>query len=126
MKVTLHRTNAVSDGALVQISNTNVAEPFSGGVLGGVATNCRTVEMQDTPESPVETVVVCEVVIDGACQATLSGSAPAEGGYLYADGARVSLTVSGERIGRLLPRGWSDLTPYSDGELVTCLICGVS
>ena len=125
MKVTLHRTSEVTNGSLVQINNSNVAEPLAGGALSGVATNCRTVEIQETPESPVETVAVCEVVLEGACQALLSGSAPAEGGYIYADGARVSLTASGQRIGRLIPRGWSSVTPYVDGELVTCFICGV-
>jgi len=126
MKVTLKRVAGLSNGQLVQLNASNVAEPLSSGNLLGVAENCRTVDVQETPESPIETLDVCEVVIDGACQAILSGSAPAVGGHIYASGDRVTITASGEKIGRLIPRGWSDTTAFTDGESVTIFICGVS
>lgn len=126
MKVTLKRVADLSDGQLVQLNELNIAEPLSSGTILGVAENCRTISGQETPESPVETFDVCEVVIDGACQAILSGSAPATGGLIYASGASVTITASNEKIGRLLPRGWSDTAAFMDGELVTIFICGVS
>lgn len=125
IKVTLKRDAAVNDGALVQVNASNIAEPLSGGELVGVAENCRAIQIQETEGSPVETINVCEVVIDGSCQALLSGSAPATGGVIYASGSRVSITASGSPIGRLLPRGWSDTSGYNDGDLVTIFICGV-
>ena len=126
MKVTLKRVASLANGQLVQLNASNVAEPLSSGSLLGVAENCRSITQQETPESPVETFDVCEVVIDGACQAILLGSAPATGGLIYASGTSVTLTASGEKIGRLLPRGWSDTAEFTDGESVTVFICGVS
>lgn len=125
IKVTLKRDAGVTDGSLIQVSSANIAEPLSGGELVGIAEGCRSIQVQESPESPVETINVCEVVIDGSCQALLSGSAPAIGGVIYASGSRVSITASGSPIGRLLPRGWSDTSGYNDGDLVTVLICGV-
>ena len=125
MKVTLKRVAGLSNGQLVQLNASNVAEPLSSGNLLGVAENCRTVDVQEKPESPIETLDVCEVVIDGACQAILSGSAPAVGGLIYASGSSVTITASGEKIGRLIPRGWSDKTAVRDGESVNIFIWGV-
>ena len=125
MKVTLKRIATLTDGALVQLNTSNIAEPLNSGDLLGVAVNCRSIDIQQTPEAPLETINICEVVVDGACQATLSGPAPATGGLIYADGARVSTTPNGEVIGRLIPRGWSETDAFVDGESVTIFICGV-
>lgn len=126
MKVTLKRNASLTNGQLVETNSLNIANTLSSGELLGISENCRTVNIQETPESPIETVDVCEVVIDGACQAILSGSAPAIGGLIYRSGHRVSTTVNGSPIGRLIPRGWSDTTNFTDGETVTVFICGVS
>lgn len=44
----------------------------------------------------------------------------------YADGSSVTITANGEKIGRLIPRAWSDSRDFIDGEIVTVLICGVT
>jgi hypothetical protein len=126
MKVTLKRVTTVTNGQLVQLNSSNIAEPLNTGSILGVAENCRQIQVQEKHDSPVETFNICEVVIDGACQAILSGTAPATGGFIYAAGSNVSITASGEKIGRLIPRGWSESSSFSDGETVTVFICGVS
>ena len=119
------RSSDLQNGQLVQLNTSNIVEALTSGDLLGVAENCRTINQQDTPESPIQTLEICEVVIDGPCQATLSGSAPAAGGMIYASGDKISITPNGDRIGRIIPRGWSDLTAFADGESVTILINGV-
>jgi len=127
MKITQKRLSSVTDGMLVKFNSSNLLEPYDGtGTAQGIASNCRVVAVQPDPDQPPTDVLVCELVIDGACQALLSGSAPSTGGLIYADGSRISVTASGSPIGRLLPRGWSEATGYGDGDLVTIYISGVN
>lgn len=125
MKVVLKRTSAVQDGELVQMGANNVVESRTTGAPLGIALNCRTIQVQNSPDDPIETYDVCDVAIDGDCRALLSGSASSAGGALYATSSgRLSATVSGDVVARLAPRAMSDTTDYAEGEMVNVIICG--
>ena len=125
MRILLKRTSAVINGELVQMGSNNIVEPRTTGTPLGVASHCRSVQIQNSPDDPVETYDVCDVTIDGDCQALLSGSASSAGGALYATSAgRLSVTVSGDVVARLAPRAMSDTTDYADGDLVNIVMCG--
>ena len=119
MKVLMKRANTVTDGILVQLGASNIVEPLSTGVLLGVASQCRVIQVQDNFDVPVESYDVCDVVMSGDSQAILEGDASAVGGLLYpATDGKVSVIANGEPIGRLAPRALSALQNYNDGELV--------
>lgn len=119
----MKRTSAVSDGAVVQLGSSNIVEPRSNGDVLGVASACREITVQNSPNDPVETMLVCQVSIHCDAQATLSGVASAAGGVIYptADG-KVSTIVNGEPIGVLCPRALSETTDYADGSLVNVVL----
>ncbi len=123
MKVLMKRTSAVNDGSVVQIGVNNIVEPRSNGVVLGVANGCRSIDVQDSVDDPIETLLVCQVSLHCDAQATLSGSAPASGGAIYAtvDG-KVSTIVSGESVGVLCPKALSETTDYVDGDLVNVVL----
>ncbi len=123
MKVLMKRTSAVNDGSVVQIGVNNIVEPRSNGVALGVAIGCRSIDVQDSVDDPVETLLVCQVAIHGDAQATLSGSASASGGAIYAtvDG-KISTTVNGESLGSLAPKALSETADYVDGDLVNVVL----
>ena len=119
----MKRTSAVNDGAVVQLGASNVVEPRVAGAVLGVALGCRVVEVQNNPDDPVETLLLCEVAMHCDAQATISGSAPASGGAIYAtEDGRVSATVSGASIGILCPKALSETTDYIDGDLVNVVL----
>ena len=119
----MKRTSAVTNGAVVQLGASNVVEPRSTGDVLGVALGCRTITVQDGPDDPVETLLLCEVSMHCDAQATLSGSASASGGAIYAtaDG-KVTTTASGSVIGKLCPKALSETTDYADGDLVNVVL----
>ena len=125
MKVLLQRTDNVTDGALVELSANNIVTLRSTSAPLGVASNCRSVSIQDSPSSEPVTHLVCDVTIDGDCLALLSGNAPALGGKLYAtSNGRLSATVSGDSVALLAPRAYPSISDYTDNELVSVVICG--
>jgi hypothetical protein len=75
MKVLLKRTAQVMNGSVVQIGASNIVEPRTTGGVLGVASACREITIQNTPDDPVETLLVCQVAMHGDCQVTLSGGA---------------------------------------------------
>ena len=123
MKVLMKRVSAVFDGAVVQLGASNIVEPRSTEVVLGVASGCREITIQNNPDDPIETLLVCQVTIYSDAQAMLSGSASSAGGAIYAtaDG-RVTTTVSGSTIGTLCPKALSDTINYSDGDLVNVVL----
>lgn len=123
MKVLMKRTSAVTDGAVVELGASNIVQPRSTGAVLGVASACREVTVQDSPDDPIETLHVCQVAIHGDAQATLSGSASSAGGAIYAttDG-KVTTTASGASIGLLCPKALSETTDYVDGDLVNVVL----
>lgn len=123
MKVLMKRTSAVTDGAVVELGASNVVQPRSTGDVLGVASACREITVQDAPDDPVETLLVCQVAIHCDAQATLSGSASSAGGAIYAtaDG-KVTTTATGSAIGMLCPKALSETTDYVDGDLVNVVL----
>ncbi len=119
----MKRTSAVTDGAVVQLGVSNVVEPRSTGDVLGLASVCREITVQDGPDDPVETLLLCEVSMHCDAMATLSGSASASGGVIYptADG-KVSTAINGEPIGMLCPKALSETTDYGDGDLVNVVL----
>ena len=123
MRILMKRTSAVTDGAVVQRGSSNIVEPRSSGDVLGVASACREITVQNSPDDPVETMLVCTVSIHCDAQATLSGVASAAGGVIYAtaDG-KVTTIVSGSSIGMLCPKALSETTDYADGDLVNVVL----
>lgn len=116
MKVLMKRTSAVADGAVVELGSSNIVQPRSTGAVLGVASACREITVQDTPNDPVEILLLCEVTIHGDTQAMLSGTAPSGGGALYAtNDGKVTTTATGSIIGVLCPKALSETTDYVDG-----------
>lgn len=123
MRILLKRNAAVTDGALVELDASNVAQTHTTGEALGVASSCRSITVQEG-DADVE-LLVCDVTIDGDALAILSGTAPASGCLVYASGdGKVSATVNGESVGRLAPRALSSTDGYIDGELVNVSLCG--
>jgi len=123
MKVLLKRTAQVVDGLVVQIGANNIVEPRSNGVVLGVASGCRSIDVQDSVDDPVETLLVCQVAMHGDCQVTLSGGASSAGCEIYAttDGKITASTV-GEAVGVLVPKALSETADYVDGDLVNVVL----
>ena len=119
----MKRASAVSNGAVVQLGSSNIVEVRSTGDILGVASACREITVQDSPDDPVETLLVCQVTIHSDAQATLSGSASSAGGAIYAtaDG-KVTTTATGSAIGMLCPKALSETTDYTDGDLVNVVL----
>jgi hypothetical protein len=123
MKVLLKRTAQVMNGSVVQIGASNIVEPRTTGGVLGVASACREITIQNTPDDPVEALLVCQVAMHGDCQATLSGGASSAGCEIYAtaDGKITASTV-GETVGVLVPKALSETADYVDGDLVNVVL----
>ena len=119
----MKRTDTVVDGVVVQLGANNIIEPRSTGVVLGVALGCRTVDVQNGPDDPTETLLLCEVAIGSDVQALLSGTAPAGGGLLYPTAVgTLTATPMGEPVGSLCPKALSETTPYKDGDVVNVVL----
>lgn len=123
MKITQKRLNTVIEGMLVKFGVQNILEPYDNiGDVAGVALNCReqSIQIPDTEET--ETVLICELVIDGACNVLMSSPVPSLGGSFGA-GAQGTATLGvTPSLGVILPRSWSDTSEYPAG-LIPALIC---
>ena len=125
MKITQIRLGSVINGMIVKFNSENKLEPFdNAGNVAGVAINCREVLIQDDPEQPAVTKLVCELVIDGLCDVLLDSVSSSQGvsfGASTSAAGYASMNVS-PKIGQTAPRSWSDTTEYPAG-LVPALIC---
>ena len=123
MKILLQCDDSVKNGALVELGSDNIVKLRTTSSPLGVASNCRSVNVQDSPNSDSVTYLVCDVTINGGCLALLSGSAPAMGGKLYAtNDGHLSATISGDYVAILAPRSFPRVHDYVDGELVSVVI----
>lgn len=119
MKITIKRTNTVSDHMLVEFSEPGKVQPFSSGTFAGVVEDCRQITLL---ENEVEVVYdICTLVTHGACIARLSGTAAQNGADGFANGSSVSSTGS-TKIGLIVPRPFPDSGDYTDGDLVNLVI----
>lgn len=122
MKILLQRQQSVFDGCLVELNANNIVGPRSSGSALGIASNCRTVEVEDS-SSEISTHYICDVTISGDCIAKLSGGAAAEGCNLYATSTGLlTASVSGDVVAMLAPRAYPSLNDYVDSELVSVVI----
>lgn len=123
MKVLLKRTAQVVNGSVVQIGANNIVELRVGGDVLGIASACREITIQNTPEDPVETMLVCQVAMHGDCQASLSGEASSAGCPIYAtaDG-KITASALGASVGVLVPKALSETADYVDGDIVNVVL----
>lgn len=111
---------------LVKFNASNILEPYDGtGTAQGIASNCRTEQIQDDPNQPAVDVLVCELVIDGVVDVLIDGVVSSQGASFGASSLAGKLAVGGApALGRVLPRAWSDTTDREAG-LVPALVCMV-
>ncbi len=125
MKITQIRSGNVTDGMIVKFNSENKLEAFNNvGEVAGIATNCREVQIQNDPEQPAITELVCELVIDGPCDILLDSVSSSQGTSFGASTSKAGYGAIGvsPKIGQTAPRGWSDTTEYRAG-LVPAIIC---
>ena len=106
MKILLQRDLNVEDGCIVELGENNIVTLRNTGVVLGVASNCRTVDVDDL-SSDITTHYICDVTISGDCIARLHDTASKSGCDLYAtkDG-KLTASVSGDIVARLAPRAY--------------------
>jgi len=111
---------------LVKFNSSNTLEPYDGsGTAQGIASNCRTVQIQDDPDQPAVDVLVCELVIDGAVNVLIDGAVSSQGASFGASSTAGQLAVGATpTLGRVLPQPWSNTTDRVAG-LVPALLCMV-
>jgi len=126
MRITQKRLSSVSNGMLVKFNASNILEPYDGsGTAQGIASNCRTVQIQDDPDQPAVDVLVCELVIDGVVDVLVDGAVSSQGASFGASSTAGKLTIGATpTLGRVLPQAWSDTTDRVAG-LVPALVCMV-
>ena len=126
MRITQKRLPSVSEGMLVKFNSSNILEPYDGsGTAQGIASNCRTVQIQDDPDQPAVDVLVCELVIDGAVNVLIDGAVSSQGASFGASSTAGQLAVGATpTLGRVLPQPWSNTTDRVAG-LVPALLCMV-
>ena len=124
MRITQKRLSSVSEGMLVKFNASNILIPYDGlGTAQGIASNCRTMQIQDDPEQPAVDVLVCELVIDGAVNILIDSAVPSQGASFGASSTSGKLTLGASpTLGRVLPQAWSDTTDRVEG-LVPALVC---
>lgn len=119
MKITIKRTNTVTNNMLVEFSESGKVQPYSSGAFAGVASDCRQITLL---EDEVETIYdICTLVTHGPCIARLSGTAPQNGSEAFINGSSVATTGS-NKIGLIVPRPFPDSGDYQDGDLVNIVL----
>ena len=125
MKVLMKRDIAVFNGAVVELGSNNIVLLKTEGTPLGIASNCRSVLMQDEFKNDIE-YLICEVTVFGDCQALLSGTASKAGGKLYAtNDGKVTTTANGNYIGILAPCAFPQTSDYDDNQIVNIIFRGV-
>lgn len=119
MKITIKRTNTVTNNMLVEFSEAGKVQPYSSGTFAGVVENCRQITVL---ENEVEvTYDICTLVTFGSCIAQLSGTAAQNGGDAFASGSSVASTGS-VNIGLIVAKPFPESGDYVDGDLVNVVL----
>jgi len=119
MRINIKRAAGVTDNMLVQFAGAGLVEPYAGGTFAGIATDCREITVL---ENEVEvTYQICTLTTHGSAIASLSGTAPQNGGAAYISGSSVASTGTNQ-IGLIVPRPFPDNGDYIDGELVNVVL----
>jgi len=123
VKITQRRAAEVIDGMIVSFSDTNTLEPHDGSrPVAGVAQDCRVAWIQNDDAQPPQEEPVAELVVDGACSVLLDEQSPSQGAAFGVSSAAGHASIGAAvKIGRTLPRSWSNTDPYEAG-LVPALI----
>lgn len=119
MKITIKRTNTVTNNMLVEFSEAGKVQPYSSGTFAGVAEDCRQITV--TEDEVEVTYDICTLVTHGSCIAQLSGTAAQNGGDAFASGSSVASTGS-VNIGLIVAKPFPESGDYVDGDLVNLVI----
>ena len=113
--------NGLSVGVLAQFNDQGLISARTTGRVIGVVS--RVFQVQTSLDDPT-LIDVAEITVgDWANNVILSGSASWQGCNLYANGDKLSATVSGEIIARLVPKTLGEpQADFEDGDLVTVII----
>ena len=119
MKIIIKRESTVSNNMLVEFSEAGKIRPYSSGTFAGVAEACRQITLL---ENNVEVVYdICTLVTHGACRASLSGTAPQNGGTAFISGSSVS-SAGTVNIGLIIAKPFPYRGDYEDGDLVDLVL----
>ena len=108
-------------GVLAQFDDQGLISARTTGRIIGVVS--RVFQVQTSLDDPT-LIDVAEITVgDWANNVILSGSASWKGCELYANGDKLSATVSGEIVARLVPKTLGQpQADFADGDLVTVII----
>ena len=122
MKITIQRTEQVTNNMLVEFSSAGTVQPYSTGDFAGVAEECREITMTEQLDSENSSAYkICTLVIKDSCIARLSGTASQNGSDAFVNGSSVYSTGS-NKIGLIVPKPFPNPGDYVDWDLVNIVL----
>tara|TARA_Y100001938_G_C8042484_1_gene406929 strand:+ start:330 stop:704 length:375 start_codon:yes stop_codon:yes gene_type:complete len=110
-------------GILAEFNNDGKIQGYTNSRIIGVISRVYQTELLNDDDTTT-VINVAEVTTAGWCNnVILSGSASWKGCELYANGNRLSSTINGDIIARLIPRTLGEeQLDFKDGDLVTVVV----
>ena len=119
MKINIKRTENVTNNMLVEFSSPGVVTQYNGGTFAGIASDCREITILENEQEVVN--LICTLTTDSSAIATLSGTAPQNGGDAHISGSNVAITGS-FKVGTIQPKPFPESGDYADGDLVNVVL----